>query len=274
MLCSGDEMPHITWCATGPVAFLPLHAAGIYNTKCPLHSIRATDFVISSYTPSLSALIIPPKEVIRPHLGSLVEPSILVVTQPDTPGLNSPLPCTVAEAAEIRRHFPAARQLEHSQATVGAVLAAMEGHSWVHLACHGAQNPRDPTKSAFFLYNGQLELSELMGTSLAHAELAVLSACQTAKGDENLPEEAVHLAAGMLAVGFRSVVATLWSIADDDGPVLADALYSALKKNHRERQEGGDLKVAHAMHEATANLRNMVGEDNFARWVPFVHFGL
>jgi CHAT domain-containing protein len=111
-----------------------------------------------------------------------------------------------------------------------------------------------------------------MITSLAHAELAVLSACQTAKGDAKLPEEAAHLAAGMLGSGFRSVVATMWSINDADGPVLADAFYGALKAMRRRPE--ADLEVAHALHEAVARLRKEIGEQNFVRWVPFVHFGV
>ncbi|KAG9120234.1 hypothetical protein FRC07_004356, partial [Ceratobasidium sp. 392] len=35
------ELPHVTWCTTGPLAFLPLHAAGLYDVP---HS-RAFDFV-------------------------------------------------------------------------------------------------------------------------------------------------------------------------------------------------------------------------------------
>jgi hypothetical protein len=39
--------------------------------------------------------------------------------------------------------------------------------------------------------------------------LAFLSACQTAKGDEDMPDQAVHLAASMLFCGFKSVIATM-----------------------------------------------------------------
>lgn len=58
----------------------------------------------------------------------------------------------------------------------------------------------------------------------------MLSACQTATGDAKLPEEAVHLAAGMLAIGFQSVVGTMWSLGDADAPVVADAFYESLLK--------------------------------------------
>jgi CHAT domain-containing protein len=40
--------------------------------------------------------------------------------------------------------------------------------------------------------------------------LAFLSACETAKGDKTIPDEAMHLAATLLFAGFRGVVATMW----------------------------------------------------------------
>ena len=45
-------------------------------------------------------------------------------------------------------------------------------------------------------------------------DLAFLSACQKSTGDGRLSEEAVHLAAGMLAAGYRGVIATMWLIRD------------------------------------------------------------
>ena len=44
----------------------------------------------------------------------------------------------------------------------------------------------------------------------------------------NVPEEAVHLAAGMLTSDFHSVIATMWSIGDPDAPVVMKALYEYL----------------------------------------------
>jgi len=64
--------------------------------------------------------------------------------------------------------------------------------------------------------------------TLPEAEFAFLSACQTAAGDEKLLEETVHLAAGMLVAGYQSVVVTMWSIKDNDAPMIADEVYSKL----------------------------------------------
>ncbi|KAI0028667.1 CHAT domain-containing protein, partial [Vararia minispora EC-137] len=258
----GGLLPHVTWCTTGPLTFLPLHAAGIYSAEDPA-APKTSNIVVSSYTHSLSALL-PSRS--QPSVPAAIGPRVLLVSQPSTPD-QSPLPYTAVEAIKVSTHFPqdTITHLDNARATISAVLDGLRTHDWVHLACHGVQAPH----SAFLLYDGPLELARLMSLSIPRAELAVLSACHTAKGDEDLPEETVHLSAGMLAVGYKSVVGTMWSISDEDGPVLTDAFYAAMKR----RGEGTNLRVAYALHEAIAQLREGVGEDQFARWAPFVHFG-
>ena len=44
------------------------------------------------------------------------------------------------------------------------------------------------------------------------ARLIFLSACQTAMGDEDLPDESLHLAATMLFTGFHGAIATMWCV--------------------------------------------------------------
>ena len=114
-----------------------------------------------------------------------------------------------------------------------------------------------------------------MQTTSENAEVAFLSACQTAVGDDRVPEESVHLAAGMLATGFRSVVGTMWSIGDVDAPIVVEAYYKTLiALRQSELGKGGSTGSAHALHEAVKHLREQVGEDKFVRWAPFVHFGV
>lgn len=141
----------------------------------------------------------------KPH----ATPSALIVTQPYTPEL-SPLPRTVFEGFRLQRILDASKiasiALIHRDATVDAVRSAMKQNSWVHFAWHGSQDAEDVTRSAFALYDGPLTLTDLMSTTSDNADLAFLSECQTTVGDEKIPEESAHLAAGMLAVGFKGVV--------------------------------------------------------------------
>lgn len=174
------------------------------------------DYAVSSYTPTLESLL---RSRMRAR-GNDQIPNVLLISQPDTPGYGT-IYGTETEVATIQKIFPSSDTLSRSQGTVTAVLEGMRTHEWVHLACHGIQSPDgDATKSAFVLSDGKLTLSKLMSTALPNAELAVLSACQTATGDKKLSEEAVHLVAGMLTVGYKSVIGTM--CADCRAEVLRD----------------------------------------------------
>ncbi|KIM88292.1 hypothetical protein PILCRDRAFT_771082 [Piloderma croceum F 1598] len=263
------DPPRIWWCATGPLAFLPIHAAGIYDKNAPGDNI--SDYVVSSYTPTLNAIInaTQSRELLRKFQG------LLAVSQPNTPE-QSPLPNTTVEMTHIKQHalnkfvvYP----LEGSVASMKSVIKGMESHSWVHLACHAVQNRVEPTKSAFCLHDGHLELSTIITKQFLHADFAFLSACQTATGDEKLSEEAVHLAAGLLLAGYRGVIATMWSIKDEDAPVIADHVYSELFSD----AEPDSTKAALALHHAVKRLHEMKGDKGdlaFLSWVPFIHVGV
>ncbi|THU75585.1 hypothetical protein K435DRAFT_706852 [Dendrothele bispora CBS 962.96] len=266
-------LPHITWCATGALTFLPLHAAGIYGFDDPTKNVNISDFAVSSYTTTLTAMLGSSSQFKR---DPTVVRSVLIVSQPATPEHRG-LPGTVKEAEVIQRYASPAHtcHLTHEMATVEAVSGEMSKYDIIHLACHGIQDMEKPLDSAFALYDGRLELNRLMRLSLENKELAFLSACQTATGDEKLPEEAVHLAAGMLAVGYPSVIATMWSIGDKDGPLVADKVYpNLLRCRDDSESQTTKLTPAYALHEAVKHLREEVGEMNFVRWVPFVHFGV
>ena len=161
-------------------------------------------------------------------------------------------------------------QLENDQATVQAVLEAMGQYSSVHLACHASQNVEQPTESCFYLHDGSLTLAQITKKSLTGKGMAFLSACQTATGDKELPDEAIHLAAGMLVAGYPTVIATLWSINDEDAPSIADQVYGQLAKDRK--LDGG--RAARALHSAVGELRAQVGEKEFVRWVPYIHMGI
>ncbi|KAE9403726.1 hypothetical protein BT96DRAFT_917303 [Gymnopus androsaceus JB14] len=263
-----DHLPRITWCAAGSLAFLPLHAAGVYGSVDHTRNVDVSDFVVSSYTTTLTAIL---NSGTKSRQYFTTQPSVLIVSQPATPSM-TPLPGTLEEVKIIRNYTPPNHTLHltNSDATVEAVIKEMSKHEIVHLACHGIQDLNSPLDSAFALHNGSLRLKALMGVSLKNVQLAILSACQTATGDENLPEEAVHLAAGMLAVGYPSVIATMWAIGDQDAPRVASKIYESLFGKHGYAK---GRSSAHALHEAVKHLRQEVGERNFVKWVPFIHFG-
>ena len=85
-----------------------------------------------------------------------------------------------------------------------------------------------------------------------------------------MSEEAVHLAAAMLFIGFRGVVATMWSIMDEDAPLVAEKVYAELFGG----SEPDSTKAARALHHAIKHLRKERGDSRFMSWVPFIHVGI
>ncbi|KAJ6610967.1 CHAT domain-containing protein, partial [Mycena sp. CBHHK59/15] len=148
---------------------------------------------------------------------------------------------------------------------VASVVEGMTKCGWVHFACHGVQDRCAPTESALLLTgSSQLTLERTIKLSLPHANLAFLSACQTATGDKELQDESVHLAADMLLAGYRGVVETMWSIMDNDAPQVAADVYEHLFKT--------------SPPDPTQAIRNLCersgGKKSFFRWVPFIHVGV
>jgi CHAT domain-containing protein len=225
--------------------------------------------VTSSYSPTLTALIE------RSQVSPSAFQGLLAVSQPNTPGLSS-IPNAAKELTDIQQLSSKAFHVDSllgELATTDTVVKGMAERSWIHLACHAVQDLSEPSSSGFCLHDGRLTLSKIISNSFGHADFAFLSACQTAAGDAKLSEEAAHLAGGMLAAGYRSVIATMWSIMDKDAPLVAKEVYSQLLS-------GGSpdsSRAAHALHHAVKSLRAELGEDSessFLSWVPFIHVGI
>ncbi|KAG8728486.1 hypothetical protein FRC11_010953, partial [Ceratobasidium sp. 423] len=245
-----EDLPHVTWCPTGALSFLPLHAASNYNQP----GSKVFDYVISSYTPTVAALL-----------------ASTTMAQPNTPG-HSRLPRTTKELVYVKSHTQGKAEymeLVGDQATKTAVLDAMQQNDWVHLACHAHQNVHNPTESRFFLHDDALDLTSINQQSFKNKGLVYLLACQTAKGNKKLPDEALHLASGMLMAGYLSVIATMWSVVDEDTPLVADIVYGQLMKDGKL----GSGEAGKALHNVVTALCGKVGEQEFHRWVPYIHIG-
>ncbi|KAJ3550402.1 hypothetical protein NMY22_g513 [Coprinellus aureogranulatus] len=272
---SGEQPPRIWWCPTGPLSFLPLHAAGVFKDgSCE----SILDYAVSSYTPTVTAIT----ERVRNHRPIDKSTSgLFLVSQPNAIGMSRILG-TVKEVEGIssKAEEKGLNILKRVGEEVSGedCLEHMEEFSSVHLACHASQDAAEPLKSCFYFHNDTLDLATIIQRNLRNADLAFLSACQTSVGEEKLSDEAVHLAAGMLAAGYRRVVATMWSISDRHGPKVAERFYQHLWDHQADpAAEGFDgTGSAYALHHAISELRrelNDNSESSLLAWVPYVHFG-
>jgi CHAT domain-containing protein len=190
----------LQWCPTGLFSFLPIHAAGCYDDELSVEC--ASDYIISSYTPTISALLTPdPIPTTKPF-------KMMVVIQ------SKELSSTQRELIKIEQHVPNESLIRLGipgfPASVETVAAYLSDVSIAHFACHGRQNPLEPLESGLKLEDGFLFVSRIMKESMPNGSLAFLCACDTAMGDKNLPDEAMSLAASLLFCGFRHVIATMW----------------------------------------------------------------
>lgn len=170
---------------------------------------------MSSYTPTLTALLNARKNAQPIGRASL---RALLVAEPSAPGMKTIL-SVVEETAASKKILTSGATPPivvggHGEGALKETVVAhlkTPGISILHLSCHGQQH-QHPLKSGFCLRDGKLTVEELMQLNLPQPLLAYLSACESAQGDQNQPDEAVHLAAAMLFAGFRSVIATMWFV--------------------------------------------------------------
>jgi CHAT domain-containing protein len=193
---------------TGDLSLLPIHAAEITLGSSVE---RVSDYVVSSYTPTLAALTKAREgwhSIAREQVTGIVAGCI------DAPGMSrlhnvqEEIDVTIDLFHNSSAHVLNKSWLNTSLEDLRTVLSREDAHI-LHLACHGVQ-ASNPLQSAFFLSDGRLTIEHIMRLRLPRAVLAFLSACQTAKGSEDQPDQAVHLAASMLFCGFKSVVGTMW----------------------------------------------------------------
>ncbi len=138
----------------------------------------------------------------------------------------------------------------------------------IHLATHG-QFSSNAEETYILTWDGKIKVSEfgnLLGgrneNRFGAIELLVLSACQTAKGDERA---ALGLAGLAVKSGARSTIATLWSVKDQSTADVMAEFYKQLS-------EPGTSK-AEALRQAQLSLLKQPQFGDPFYWAPFVLVG-
>lgn len=275
------EQSRIWWCPTSAFCFLPLHAMG------PIPSADGTeqyfcDLYIPSYTPTLSALIDsrkPTPIAPRPPSGrrwqrsSAHRPPLLLVAyhEDNLSGLQKEIK-TIQGIGRTK-----VKSLVGKKATKAAVVDDLGQHRFAHIAGSVKLVPGRPFDAPFRLHGGdRLTLLDLARCRFPSAEFAFLSASHAAElTDASHPDEALHLTAAMLHCGFRSVVGTMWAMADMDGRDLCRRFYK-LVFEERKGQERVSVpyheRAAKALRDAVQKLRKKKGV-TVDCWVTYVHYG-
>ena len=158
------------------------------------------------------------------------------------------------ELARIQAVFPQSRQLLNQKFTTESIKEQLEaGFSVVHLATHGIFSS-NPNETFIIAGDGQMidvnTLSALLNSSSKHPELIVLSACETATGDERA---ILGLAGVAVRSGTSSTIASLWSVDDSSTSQLMNQFYQEFKNPASKKVD--------ALQKAQLSLMNSLRND-------------
>jgi len=158
----------------------------------------------------------------------------LALGNPDLGDPSKALQFAEVEAMRIKGSFPQTTLLLKKEATEENTKALSPGFDILHFAAHAELNEADPMSSAVLLArggreDGNLEVREVFGMSL-HADLVVLSGCETGLGKLSTGDELVGLTRAFIYAGTPSVIASLWKVDDSSTAQLMAGFYRHLKK--------------------------------------------
>lgn len=124
-------------------------------------------------------------------------------------------------------------------------------YATIHLATHGVLDNRDPLYSHLLLTktdgdvenDGSLEAREIVNMRL-NADLAVLSACETANGRISPGEGVIGMSWAFFVAGTRSMVVSQWRVSSASTSQLMKNFYQALARQQNRSNKSQALKEA------------------------------
>ncbi|MCP4443302.1 MAG: CHAT domain-containing protein, partial [Aureispira sp.] len=142
----------------------------------------------------------------------------------------------------------------------------------IHLAMHGILNKKHPilsnlafTKDDDLEQNNFLHAYEISQLEL-HADLVVLSACETGYGKFKQGEGVLSLARSFMYAGVPSLVVSLWQVNDASTAQIMNYFYENLAKK---KDKATALQQAKLEYLKTA--KGLAAHPAF--WAPFIQIG-
>jgi CHAT domain-containing protein len=256
-----------------PVVMVPQEE--LFLVSFPALLSAEQTFLVQQHTvltaPSLQALNLTPQQQGTLRSAPASPDEVLIVGNPTMPAVWD----TVTETLAPLNPLPGAEQealtvanLLQTQALIGGASAEsvvktrMETARIIHLATHGLLDYGNPVDSgvqdipgAIALTpddtgDGLLTAAEILDNLSLAADLVVLSACDTGRG-EITGDGVIGLSRSLLGAGAKSVVVSLWSVPDAPTADLMGSFYAALAQGQTKAQA-----LRQAMLETLANHPN------------------
>jgi CHAT domain-containing protein/tetratricopeptide (TPR) repeat protein len=187
----------------------------------PFHALYdGSSFVIErrevSYCPSATVLrhcIEQPRRAPRKAL-------LLGVPDPKAPRVRD-------EVIALSSLFPDSMKFLDDAATLATLRGSAGDADIIHLACHGSFRADNPLFSSLRLADGWLTVRDSYQLRL-NCSLVTLSACETGMSTVAPGDELIGLARGFFSAGSPSLLATLWTVDDEQTSRLMQRFYSSL----------------------------------------------
>ncbi|NET72713.1 MAG: CHAT domain-containing protein, partial [Sphaerospermopsis sp. SIO1G2] len=256
----------------GQLHYLPFSALYIcINNKCKENNYEGK-YLIETKTLSIlpSSSVIPfinNKRNPQPEAEKLL---VLGVPSANDPNINLPeLPNVEREVSEISKWFSQENRKISINATEKFLRKNASESNIIHIAAHGIYESKNALFSRLFLdkddqNDGRLHVYEVYELDLEKANLIVLSACETNVGDLSKGDEVVGLNRAFIYAGTSNIIASLWTVPDQETANLMKDFYTNL------RNDG--MSKAEALRKAQINLRKIKEHPYF--WSAFTLTGL
>lgn len=251
---AASEIKTLVFALDGSLKSIPI--AALYDGE---------NYLIENYSVALT----PSLQILEPQPLSRTPINVLVGGLSEAKQNFPPLPGVESEIQQIQAQIPA-QVLLNQQFTSAALQKEMSAASFpvVHLATHG-QFSSDAEDTFILAWDDRVSVKQLGEVLQVREErerqpieLLVLSACQTAAGDQRA---ALGIAGVAVRSGARSTLATLWSVDDESTATLMAKFYQELAQ--------ANVTKAEALRQAQLALLQQSRFRHPYYWAPFVLLG-
>lgn len=252
----------------GEFTLLPVHAAGRHPRKAARRYSKTDSkpAVLNAVPCTYLTTVLPTRSGVRRDENA---PNVVLRLTGDNsddslPHLQTELDAVAAAVPDI-----GVTTLDGATTTTDEICAAIEHHKFVHIASHGASAAESLHGAGLKLVGGVLTMESLAALDARHGELAVVLACDSASGDPQTPNEALHVAGALQHAGFQDVLAATLPLRDSATLSVVASIYAALNEN--------PSLIGRRLHSllcaAVSRLRTdpTTSADPLA-WAPFAHF--
>jgi len=244
------------------VASLRIETDGILD-QIPFGLLRGTDgryladrFEVT-YSPGLAYASHSSREAL-----SAASPALIVVASGAQDPSLTPLPEADDEGNDVASQFPEANVLSGSQLTRAEVLRNLRDAKLFPFVGHAVAGVDQV--GLVLGPDAVVNSNDLVKLRPRNLQLAVLSACDTANGDEGTFADVNSLARTLAVAGVRQTVASRWRVDSSVTRQLMRAFYSNLMSGKT---------PADSLRAATVIVRNLPGYQHPYYWGSFAVFG-